>query len=134
MRRRTWIACLSGLLAATAVVTASPAAAAPRTSLTVTWWPSTGTAGPHRRATLTCDPAGGTLPRATAACARLGAAGRAALSPVPPATACTQIAGGPEHMVVSGRLDGRRTWVHLRQSDGCQIARYRALAFLVPPR
>jgi hypothetical protein len=123
------LAALAGL----AALAASTAVAAPATSLTITWWPREGTAPPRARATLTCGPAGGTLPRPATACGRLAAAGgAAAFAPVPPGVACTAIAGEPDHMIVSGVVEGRRVWAHFRNTDGCQIPRYRKVAFLVP--
>ncbi len=83
-------------------------------------------ARPERRIVrrLACDPPRGTLPRRFAACAALARTGGASLRPVPPDTACTELYGGPQVLVVVGRIAGRPVWVQLRRDDGCQIARW----------
>ena len=69
-----------------------------------------------------------------AACRRLLAAGRAIFAPTPPGTACTQIYGGPQIAVVTGTLAGRRVWARFRRRDGCEVARWNRVAFLLPVR
>lgn len=82
--------------------------------------------------TLACDPPRGTLRRRAAACAALARTGASTLRPVPPDTACAQVYGGPQVLLVTGRIDGRRVWARLRRDDGCQIARWERNRFLVP--
>ena len=137
MRIRVALVVTLALLGALLVRVTTPGAAGDGGArLTITSWATEGMGTDRIRRTLRCTPPGGTLPGAAAACARLATPeARQALAPLPPGRACTQIAGGPEHAVVSGRLAGGRTiWVHLRQTDGCQIARWQALAFLLPSR
>jgi hypothetical protein len=98
------------------------APAQPRYDLTITYWPQ-GRGGPSSTATLTCDPNGGTHPHPDAACAALGAHPEA-LHPVPLDMACTQIYGGNQVASVSG--NGVRALFD--RTDGCQIARWDALA------
>jgi hypothetical protein len=81
--------------------------------------------------TLRCDPPRGTLPKPGSACRRLLYAGRALFAPTPPGTACSQIYGGPQVAVVSGTLDGRRLWSSFRRRDGCEVARWNRVAFLL---
>jgi hypothetical protein len=81
---------------------------------------------------LRCNPPRGTLPRRTAACRELARLGVSTLLPIPPATACTEIYGGPQVAYVSGVVNGRRVWAKLRRDDGCQIDRWNRNWFLVP--
>jgi hypothetical protein len=66
-----------------------------------------------------------------AVCARLARAGRGAFAPVAPDTVCTQIYGGPREALVTGRLDGRRLRARFKRSNGCEIARWDRVAFLL---
>jgi len=81
--------------------------------------------------TLHCNPARGTVPRPGAACRRLLAAGRAIFAPTPAGTACSQIYGGPQLAVVTGMLAGRKVWATFRRRDGCEVARWNRVAFLL---
>ena len=72
------------------------------TSLHITVWPN-GPGHPGVKTyTLRCSPAGGTLPRATIACARLARLAHP-FAATPKDTACTQIYGGPQQALVTGR-------------------------------
>jgi subtilisin inhibitor-like len=84
------------------------------------------------RWSLRCDPVGGTLPRRAAACRELLRIGWRAFAPVPADTACTEIFGGPQIAIVSGRVDGHRVWARLSRVDGCQIARWKRVPSLLP--
>ena len=97
----------------------------PRYDLKITLWPK-GKDGPSRTATLTCDPNGGTHPDPAAACAALDAHPEA-LHPVPGDVACTEIYGGDQVALIEG--DGMR--VILNRTNGCEIARWDALAPVV---
>jgi hypothetical protein len=83
--------------------------------------------------TLRCGPPGGTHAAPANACRGLIRVGWRAFLPVPPATVCTQIYGGPQTAVVSGVVAGRPVWARLRRENGCEIARWNRLAFLLPP-
>ena len=85
--------------------------------------------GSTRTWTLRCDPPGGTLPRAEAACARLTAG---ALRPLPPGTICTQVYGGPQKARVRGRLRGRPVDVRFSRVNGCEIHRWDSVRYLFP--
>ena len=80
--------------------------------------------------TLRCQPMGGTLPRRAAACQKL-AQMENPFRPPRKDLQCTQIYGRPEQAVIMGTHQGRRVWVALAQRNGCEIARWRKLAFLV---
>jgi subtilisin inhibitor-like len=87
-------------------------------------------AGADKTWTLRCDPAGGTLPRRIAACQKLDQM-RNPFAPLRKDLQCTQIYGGPERAVITGTYEGKRVWTLLAQRNGCEIARWRKLAFLV---
>jgi subtilisin inhibitor-like len=103
------------------------AAATALTSLTIAVSPGYGGAVQHW--TLTCGPAGGTLPRAAAACTRLGRLKRP-FAEVPAGTMCTQIFGGPQTARVSGTYGGLKIRATFDRRNGCETARWQRLAFL----
>jgi hypothetical protein len=103
-------------------------AAAAATSLSIAVSP-TG-AAPWHHATLTCDPTGGTFSHPAAACGRL-ARMRTPFAPVPKAAVCTDIYGGPDVARVIGRFRGRDIWAVFRRRNGCEIARWSAVSFLL---
>jgi hypothetical protein len=103
--------------------------ASARTELTISAWPR-GTGGPMRSWTLTCEPAGGSLPRAAAACRRLTPA---SLRPLPRGTICTQIYGGPQVARVRGRLAGKPVDARFNRTNGCEIHRWNQVRFLLAP-
>lgn len=89
------------------------------TGVTVTW-------------TLTCDPAGGTHPRADAACAALAAHGATALPAVPRHRVCTDQYGGPQRATISGTWLGQQVRSEVRRTNGCEIGRWKQLEGLLP--
>jgi len=102
-------------------------AAVVATALTIAVSPGNG--GATRHWTLHCGPAGGTLPRATDACARLARLG-APFAPVPPGTMCTQIYGGPQIARVRGTFRGHTVQATFNRRGGCEIARWNRVSFL----
>jgi len=99
----------------------------PRHDLQITYWPE-GQDSESRTATLTCGPEGGTHPDPAKACAALDAHPEA-LHPVPMDTACTEIYGGDQVAEVQGSgPDGANVRAILNRSNGCEIARWDALA------
>ena len=112
----------------TALVSLALAVSSPAT-LTITVWP----AGPGHAArvrTLRCEPAGGSLVHAAAACRRLEAMKTSPFRPPAPATVCTQIYGGPQKALVRGRFRGRLVSIRFSRRNGCEIARWNRVAFL----
>jgi hypothetical protein len=101
----------------------------PRYDLTITYRP-TGAAGQEQTATLTCDPDGGTHPDPAAACDAL-LQHEDALDPVPGDVACTELFGGPQ----VATIDGSGVHSSFSRTNGCEIARWDALAAVVelPP-
>lgn len=86
-----------------------------------------GTGGTPRTWTLTCDPPGGDHPDPVAACAAIEAA-RRPFAPVPAGMLCTQIYGGPQTATIEGTWRGEPVRASYKRSDGCEIARWNALA------
>jgi hypothetical protein len=107
------------------------AGATPETQLTISFWPEGRGTGTPQRWTLRCDPAGGTLPRAAAVCRQLYALPKP-FAPRSKSLVCTDQFGGPQQAVISGSYKGSRTWIMLGMRNGCEIARAKRLAFLVP--
>jgi hypothetical protein len=98
-------------------------------SLTITVFPQ----GPGKDShtwTLRCSPVGGTIPAAASACRRLRAL-RDPFAPTPPGTVCTQVYGGPQEAVVRGTFVGRRVWTRFTRRNGCAIARWDRVRFLL---
>jgi hypothetical protein len=88
--------------------------------------------GTTRTWTLTCAPPGGDHPDPSAACAALETAGGAAAF-LPPRrnVACTEIYGGPQVAHVTGTVDGSSVNADFSRTNGCEIARWNALAPLL---
>jgi Subtilisin inhibitor-like len=105
--------------------------ATPSTDLQMRVWAEGQGNGEMQRWSLRCAPAGGTLPRPAAACLRLQSM-QSPFAPLSKDLQCTQIYGGPQEAVISGTFRGNKIWVKLTARDGCQIARAKKLAFLVP--
>jgi hypothetical protein len=103
----------------------------PNTELTISYWAEGRDEGGVKRWTLRCDPVGGTHTRRGSACSRLYGMQRP-FAPQKDVQFCTQIYGGPDQAVISGEHRGNRVWVLLSLSDGCKIARFKQLEFLVP--
>jgi hypothetical protein len=101
------------------------------TSLHVTFWANGQGHAPKRSYTLSCAPAGGTLRHPLAACRQLARL-KAPFAPTPPNTACTQIYGGPQDALVTGRYRGALISAHFSRRDGCEIERWNRVAFLFP--
>jgi len=127
--QRSVLAAVAAILAA-AVVSAAAAAGTGATDLRIVYR-ATPTHAP-RVFTLACNPARGTVPSPATACRKLQALGIAAFTPTPRGRVCTQIAGGPMTAIVTGTFQGHRIWTRLTQSDGCAIARWNRVSFLLP--
>ena len=122
---------LAAVAAALAIAGSSGASAADTDLRMRVWNAGRSNAVPTRVFTLRCGPVGGNLRSAGDACRRLAARDRP-FAPLPKDAQCTQIYGGPQEALVTGRHRGQKVWVLLRLRDGCHIARWRSLAFLTP--
>ena len=101
------------------------------TSLNITVWPD-GEGHPGKRVwTLRCAPVGGTLPHRASACTALARLSHP-FAPTPTGVACTQIYGGPQEALVTGRFRGRSVRARFSRKDGCEIARWNRVRFLFP--
>jgi len=101
------------------------------TSLHITVWPNGSGHLPEKTYTLICNPAGGTLPHRPEAC-RLLARLKTPFAPTPPNVACSQVYGGPQVALVTGRFRGRSVRASFNRRDGCEIDRWNRVAFLFP--
>ena len=99
------------------------------TSLTITWDDGGGKTGTWQ---LTCDPAGGDHPDPEAACQALTSGGTVGLNPVKPGTLCSQIYGGPQTATIAGTWQGKPVSAKLKRTNGCEVARWKALKGLLP--
>jgi Subtilisin inhibitor-like len=121
------------LLVGCALVLVAPVAtASSSTSLVIMYAEDAAKPGARVRWTLRCDRTGGSHPRRAAACRELERIGWRAFTPVPSDMACTELYGGPQVAIVSGRVAGRRVWAKLTRIDGCQIARWDRVPSLLP--
>jgi hypothetical protein len=101
------------------------------TSLNVTVWPN-GMGQPGKKAyTLRCAPLGGTLPRRAEACAKLARLSHP-FAPTPMNMACTELYGGPQEALVTGRLRGYSVRASFSRKNGCEIARWNRIRYLFP--
>ena len=104
-----------------------------QTAVVISLWPDGEGRSAPKTARLVCDPESGSLPDLAAACAVLASAeGRTALDPVPLDRMCTELYGGPGEARIVGTVDGRAVDARLSRINGCEIARWQALAALLP--
>jgi hypothetical protein len=104
---------------------AGPGPARPNSSLTISVTAHSG--GTPRRVTLTCDPAGGTLPAPQAACDALAHA-KNQFAPVPSGIDCPMIFSGPQTASITGTWDGKQVTASYSRDDGCQTQRWNNIA------
>lgn len=116
--------------------TASPGAGSPHdVDLTIRLTEAPG--APEYSFHLVSDDGGGpsaasTLPDPAAALEALRLHGEEVFFPQPgPPRLCTQQYGGPQVAVVTGRFRGRDVHSEFSRTDGCEIARWRAMAPLL---
>jgi len=57
---------------------------------------------------------------------------RRRFAPTPAGTPCTQIYGGPQEALVTGRFRGAPVRARFGREDGCEIARWNLVGFLFP--
>ena len=110
----------------------------PKTYLRITVSPK-GDSGADRRYRLWCRGPGGETSSGVArpitarrACQRVVKLGPKAFEPVPRNVACTEVYGGPAVAKVTGLIGGHSVNARFRRTDGCEIARWERLGFLLP--
>ena len=131
MRGAVLIATMAVLVGGAAGSSTASATEAPSTQLKIAYWSEGIGEGPAKTWTLRCNPPGGTLGRAGRACLKLATLRNPFARPSPDLM-CTQQYGGPDQAQITGTFRGRRVWVALSLTDGCQIARFHTFGFLIP--
>ena len=101
------------------------------TSLNITVWPDGRGQSGEKTYTLRCAPLGGTLPKKAEACARLAKMTQP-FAPVSRDIACTDVYGGPQQALVTGRLRGYSVRAGFSRTNGCEIARWNRVRFMFP--
>ena len=84
--------------------------------------------GPHQARTAQLDCASSAQ---SATCATISKLKPSELAATPADTACTQIYGGPETASIRGTLNGQQIDAAFKRTDGCEIARWKAVAPLL---
>ena len=104
-------------------------------SLEIRVWPlgTSNSKNPVRLYTLRCRPAGGTLPHASSACARLVPV-QNPFAPASPAARCVATNTGPLTAGVRGVYGGRPVHAGFERYTSCGIQRWDRVAFLFPVR
>jgi hypothetical protein len=87
-------------------------------ALSITIWPQ-GSSGPAIHRTLVCP--------GDARCAQLT---NGWYAQVPKDVMCSQVYGGPQQAIVTGRFDGKKIWTRFTRTDSCQTHRWDRVAFL----
>jgi hypothetical protein len=101
------------------------------TELMIVIWPEGEGEGESVSYTLTCEPAGGTLPDGAGACAQLDETD-APFEPVPADAVCTEIYGGPHEAFVTGSYKGEAVDARFSRENGCEIDRWDNVSLLLP--
>ncbi len=102
------------------------------TQLEITVWPKgEGKSNPLTTA-LSCDPLGGDVADPDAACTAIAAKGASLFEPTPAGMSCAELYGGPQQARVTGSVSGQKVDARFSRSDGCEIARWDAVASFVP--
>jgi hypothetical protein len=136
MRATLAVAAVVGLAVGCGSAASAPGTpTAGETSLRISFWSEGNdertTSDKPRQWTLRCDPAGGTHPQEVEACRKLKAQSQP-FRPLRKDLQCTQQYGGPQEAVIRGTYQGRPVYASLSLTDGCRIARFKRLQFLVP--
>lgn len=114
-----------GLLVALGSCGKDAPASTPKTELTITVVADEGATA--KVMTLTCDPAGGSQPQPTEACAVLDKAGAKVFEPVPNDQPCTMLYGGPQTATVKGIDQGAKVDAKFSRTNGCETSRWEKL-------
>ena len=106
-----------------------------RISLEIRVWPQgrSNSKNPQRLYTLRCRPAGGTLPHAASACARLVRV-QNPFAPASPVGGCVSVNAGLQMAGVRGVYGGRFVHAGFERYSSCGVQRWDRVAFLFPVR
>ena len=96
----------------------------PSTDLSITLSKLEGQPAEESTFTLTCDPVGGDLPAAAAACDNLESPNVDPFAPVPPDQLCQDVIAGPGQITVTGTWDGEAVDAQFSQRNSCESARF----------
>lgn len=123
-------AALSLSVAGCGSVSAEPPGSQPSaTQLEITVRPEGEAKGNPHSTRLSCDPP---VPDPAAACALIAAKGAALFEPTPAGTPCTELYGGPQQARLTGSVLGQNVDSRFSRDNGCEIARWDAIALFVP--
>ncbi len=129
MAPRILVCCVLGLALASCGdderEAASPAGE-PVTRLVVSVDPDGRGPEPAKKTRVSCG-----TPRESTVCAEASALEPSDVDPVDPATACTELFGGPETARLRGRVRGRAVDARFARNNGCEIARWDKVAPLL---
>jgi len=106
---------------------------APGTDLTITMRDVDGRGAETARFTLTCDPVGGDLPTAIAACGHLAAASDP-FAPVGQTVGCLDMIVGPGVVTVRGTFDRTPVRAQFTQVNSCENERYERILEILDVR
>jgi hypothetical protein len=98
-------------------------------SLHITVWPDGVGQQGRRSYTLSCAPVAGTLRDRASACSKLSRFTHP-FAGTPKDMACTEIYGGPQEALITGRFRGWSVRAHFSRKDGCEIGRWNRIRFL----
>jgi hypothetical protein len=87
---------------------------------------------PLLRYRLACNPATGTLPDLSGACADIARLGPSVFEATPPDVLCTQVYGGPQIARVDGIVDGLPIDATFSRKNACEIRRWDRLRKVIP--
>lgn len=110
----------------------TPASKRGGVQLEITVWPEGEAKGNPDSTRLSCDPPEGDVPDPAAACALIAAKGAALFEPTPAGTPCTELYGGPQQARLTGSVLGQNVDSRFSRDNGCEIARWDAIALFVP--
>ena len=96
----------------------------PTTDLTITLQSIPGMGSEPVTYTLTCEPVGGDLDGAEAACSALADADADPFATVPPTEACLQVIKGPGEITIKGKWDGEPVDALFTQHNSCESERF----------
>ena len=117
------------VVAFSVIIPSASQAAAPKIKLHIAI--SSASAGPSQIIDLSCNPDSKKVARAHALCASLIKVGLKAFDPTPRMTACSMIYGGDQIAIVKGTWGKKIIDAKFARTNGCGVARWAKLGFLL---